>query len=407
VKLQGKKEEIEDRIQELLLKYKEKHPEILRLKKQIEIIETKTREAKAGPEDAEDKILEYNLLKGQVGAYRKLYDRFSMASEEADVTKGLILSGIQVIDKARVPSNPLPPPKGIGGWIIRIGILLGVVLCFLVEYLDNTLKTAEEVEFYAKMPFLGYIPSAGEEAVKEKELILFSHLKPDSRIAEAFRNIKVALIFAAPEERPLNTLMITSSIHGEGRTFIASNLATTFAHADESTLLIDADMRKGALGEIFGIKTDKGLSSFLSGKSAPDELIVSTSITNLSILPSGPHVFNPTDLLKAEKLEELMKAVKSRFQRIIIDIPSVLSFADVLLWEKRCDGLMHVIKAGRTPVKEITEAKKKLEGKIEIIGAILNNAEIEKRDLYYYYHYFQSFLERELEKIKEATKEIK
>jgi capsular exopolysaccharide synthesis family protein len=225
-------------------------------------------------------------------------------------------------------------------------------------------------------------------------------------MAEAFRNIKVSLIFAAPVEKFLKTVMVSSAVPKEGKSCVASNLAITFAQAKEETLLIDGDMRQGDLVKNFEVKNKYGLSDMLDGKCGLDEALLSTSIPNLSLLCAGEYVPNPTDLLAKEKFNELLEKVKGKFQRIVVDVPSILKYNDALFWGDKCDGMVFVVGAGSTPLNAITAATKKIEGKMNVVGGVLNSAAVEK-DFYYYYHYFESYLEKELEKAKETAEKIK
>jgi capsular exopolysaccharide synthesis family protein len=247
------------------------------------------------------------------------------------------------------------------------------------------LKTPEDVEFYAKLPFLGYVPLIRG---KEKDRYLASNKDQFSITAEAFRNIKVSLLFSAPENKPAKSILVTSSNPKEGKSLVASNLATVFAQEGKPTLLIDADMRGGKLAGTFDIDITPGMSEVLSGNASVDEVIKETQVPNLSIIPSGVHIPNPIDILNTENFEKLFGTVSSRFEKIVIDIPSVLTFTDSLFWERKSDYLVMVIKSGTTQLKAIEEAKKKFIGKVSLAGAILNKTEITK-DLKYYLHYFE------------------
>jgi capsular exopolysaccharide synthesis family protein len=256
-----------------------------------------------------------------------------------------------------------------------------------LEYIDSTLKTSDDVEFYAKFPFLGYIPLGKRELAEKRNMNLISHTDPQSRIAEAFRNLKVSLLFCFPEDKPLRAIAITSSIPGEGKSFISSNLAIVFAQAKEPTLLIDADLRRSVIDKHFGIKNKSGLSSLLAGVSPLEEVIVPSSIPNLFLLPAGPYAPNPAELLGSERLPHILRELEKRFKRIVIDATPLLSVSDALLVGDKCDGLVFVIRAKHTALRYIMEAKKIADRRIKIIGAVLNSVDIEQRSYYYNYYY--------------------
>ncbi|MGB2661157.1 MAG: CpsD/CapB family tyrosine-protein kinase [Candidatus Omnitrophota bacterium] len=285
--------------------------------------------------------------------------------------------------------------------IVLLGLLIGVLLAMFLEYLDHTLRTGMGVKFYARMPFMGEIPPAlkGDANIKVKNML--AHLKPEALMAETFRNLRVNLLFAAPEGGSLGALMIGSSVLGEGKSFIASNLAIAFtqAHKGELTLLVDADMRRGKQGDFFGTGTEKGLSTYLRGESTLDDSIRATSIPNLYVMSSGPHTESPENILNSEKLEELIQGLKAKYTRIVIDVPAVLDFDDILAWAGKCDNLLYVIGSGFTPLEEVNEAKKKLEGKAKITGAVLDNV-AEEADIYYYWSYFKYYWQNKFFKMK-------
>ncbi|MFQ5952786.1 MAG: polysaccharide biosynthesis tyrosine autokinase, partial [Candidatus Omnitrophota bacterium] len=397
-RLEARSERLKKDLKTLSGQYEEDHPRIAYFNTELKSMEEQVKKEKDAifAANLQDKVAEYDLLVRKVGNQKVLYNKQLEKIRKISPPEKLSKANVQIVDEAQIPKKPLPWGRRAAS-LLLVGLLIGAAICFGLEYMDTTLKIAEEVEFYAKEPFLGYIPSIRQIVKSRTELYLFSHLKPDSKISESFRNIKVAMIFTVPEEKSLKTIAVTSSMSEEGKTFIASNLAISFARAKEETLLIDGDMRRGVLGKIYETKAKNGLSEVLDGKCSLKEAIVSTSAPGLSLLSSGGRVPNPTDLLSSEKFKDFMKEAGSIFQRVIIDVPSILSYADALFWGNNCEGLVHVIGASVTPLKDVTAAKEKLKEKAHIIGAVLNNVSIEK-DFRYYYHYYQSFLEKKFAK---------
>lgn len=259
------------------------------------------------------------------------------------------------------------------------GFVLSVILSYLAESCDSTLKTPESVEHCAKMVFLGYIPAIEKELDSRGDADIVSHHRHYSYVAEAFRKVKAALLNTSLSENSIKTLVVSSFIPKEGKSFVATNLAIVFAAAGEPTLLIDGDMRKGRLNEIFNTGSDKGLSNALAGISSWQEGVVSTTIPNLSLLPLGAPAPNPTELLlKIERWKDILKEAGTRFKRVIIDSPPVLSVADALVLGGKCDGLIFVIKAGVTPLKHIIDARKIIEGRVKVLGAVLNGVNVKR-----------------------------
>ena len=325
---------------------------------------------------------------------------FMKASTDPRVKKDFKISEIRVGEKAKVPTKPISRKSKRIAYIMILGVVIAIGVSFFLEYLDHTLRTANGVELYAKMPFLGAIPPALQEDRDSKNINKIVHVKPDTLMAEAFRNIKVSLLFASPGETETRTIAVGSSAIAEGKTFIASNLAITFARAGDTTLLIDADMQKGMLEKDYVIKSEKGLSSYLMGAATVDEIIMPTEVSNLSLIPSGPYQENPAAILAPDKLEELIHTAKSRFKRIFIDVPSILGSSDMVSWADKCDEIIYIIGSGFTPLEDVIAAKNKILGKkAGIAGAVLNNVAIEN-DFCYYYRYCQFYLKNKIQRPK-------
>lgn len=262
---------------------------------------------------------------------------------------------------------------------IIAGFALSVILSYLAESLDSTLKTPEDVEHCAKMVFLGYIPSIEKELDNRRDADIISHRRHYSYAAEAFRKVKAVLLDTSSQESPIKTLIVSSFIPKEGKSFVATNLAIVFAAAGEPTLLIDGDMRRGRLNEIFNTGSDRGLSNALAGISSWQEGVVSTTIPNLSLLPLGVPAPNPAELLlKVERWKDILREAETRFKRVIIDSPPVLNVADAIILGSKCDGLIFVIKAGVTPLKHIIDAQKIIGGRVKVLGAVLNGVDVKR-----------------------------
>ena len=388
--LKREKGQIEQNMAEFSKRYKEKHPKMLAFRAQLKSTEDRLKDETDNFLELQEKMVEYRDLKRRVDTYKSLYEDLLKRAKELDISKELTISNIRVIDTAEVPRIPIKPEtlRDIMK-ALAIAIFLSIGGCFLLEYMDSSLKTSEDVELYVKSPFLGYIPSTQYEAKDFKNVDLISHFKPQSRIAESFRSVRVSLMFSFPEDKPLKTMLITSSIPGEGKSFISSNLAIVFAQTNDKTLLIDADMRKGRLAKSYDVKSKNGLSGLLAGICSLEEAIVSTPIPNLFFLPAGQISPNPAELLGSAKLMEILKEAQAKFQRIVIDAPPVLNVTDPLILGDKCDGMILVVRARSTSLKFINEAKKILEKKVKVIGAVLNDAEI-KKDHYYLYHYYST-----------------
>jgi capsular exopolysaccharide synthesis family protein len=403
--LKSTKVDIENQIAETSKRYKEKHPKLIALKTRLEAINISLDEESKKIFLLNEKIVQYSNLKREVDSNRTLYESLLKKTKETEVSKELTTTDLRILDLAEVPSAPIRPNRKrditTGAmW----GMLLGLGLAFFIEYLDSTLKNAEDVESYVKLPFLGYVPSLRSEAVEVREarnVDLISEKSVHSRITEAYRSIRTSIIFSSPQDKPLKSILITSCLPQEGKTFVSINLGIVFAHTNEPIVLVEADMRRPRISAVFGMNNNVGLSSFLAGEATIDEVIRPTEVPNLSFISSGPLPPNPTELLSSVKTHELLEVLESRFSRVIVDSPPVLSVADTLLLANLVDGVITVIRASYTNIGPVLRARQRLhDAKSRIIGVILNHVNVKREDSYYYYHYYYSRYPGEKEKKK-------
>ncbi|MDD5584132.1 MAG: polysaccharide biosynthesis tyrosine autokinase, partial [Candidatus Omnitrophica bacterium] len=387
--LQRQRSQLEKEIIEASRKYGSMHPKMEALQSQLNAVNQKLKDEQDSVFTLQSKNLEYKILSRDVDTYKSIYNDFINRMKELEISKEMVISNVQIVDEAQIPSIPIKPkPTQDVLKALIASLILGVGLCYFLEYSDSTLKTSEDVEFYTKMPFLGYIPSARRELKRNENKDLISSIKPYSQVAEAFRNLRVSLIFSFPEDRPLHTIMVTSSVAREGKSFVATNLAISFAQTKEDTLLIDADMRRGRLAQVFDVRTKTGLSSLLAGVCTLEQAVIATPIANLYLIAGGPATPNPAELLSSKKLFDILETAKTRFKRIVIDAPPTLGVSDTVMLGDKCDGLVFVVKTASTPLKLITEVRKILGKKVKIIGAVLNNVTLETDHYYSYYHYY-------------------
>jgi capsular exopolysaccharide synthesis family protein len=383
----------ENEIRELSTRYKEKHPKMIALITRLNAINEEIEKETKNLMDLNEKMVQYNNLKREVETNRTLYETLLKKIKETQVSKESITTDFRILDLADVPGAPVSPNRKRDITTACMwGLFLGVGLALFIEYIDATFKNADDVESYLRLPFLGYVASLSsekDEIRRLKNIDLISQEFPHARIAESYRSIRTSIIFSSPEDRPLRTILVTSTLPREGKTFISVNLGIVFAHTDERVVILEADMRKPRISKAFNMKNDVGLSSFLTGEAKLEEVIRPTHIKNLSLISAGPLPPNPTELLTSNKTLILLDELKKRFSRIIVDSPPVLYVADTLILSNIVDGVVLVIYAGKTLLNSILRARQKLqEAKARIIGVILNNVNVRTEDSYYYYHYY-------------------
>jgi capsular exopolysaccharide synthesis family protein len=387
--LKGQKAQLEKEVTEASKKYKKKHPKMVALETKLskvnEQLETEIEKFIV----LQNEITEYNVLKRRVDTLNSLYKDLLSRAKELDVSKEMGISNIRVVDPAKEPQKPIKPRLARDvALAFVISFFLSIAISFIIESLDATLKTSDEVELHVKTPFLGYVPSTKKE-FSDNDIFWGTDKKPNSIFAESFRNLRASLMFSFPEDKPLRAFAVTSSFPQEGKSLVAANLAIAFAQLGEKTLLVDADMRKGKLAERLGVKNEYGLSSLLTSDIALDKAISSTHVPSLDFISTGPYAPNPTELLNSDYFKKILEELQAKYKRIILDSTLLLSISEAVILGDRCDGLVFIIKAGSTPLKYVTEAKKVIGKKIRIIGAVLNCVEFE-RDHKYKYNYYYS-----------------
>ena len=300
-------------------------------------------------------------------------------------------STIRIIDSAKLPEHPLKPKKQQSILMaILFSLFFGIGVAVLLEYLDSSIRTAEDVNSYLNLPFLGYIPSISiQDGKNESEKALICCQNITNPAVESYRALRTSILFSSPEDRPLKAILVTSSLPGEGKSFIATNLASIFSQMNERVLLIDLDMRRPKLYKLFNIDQKPGLSAFLAGNASLESIIRTTQFSNLSIITSGAIPFNPSELLSSDKIRVLLEDLRSKFDRIIIDSSPALNVTDAHLLASSIDGVILVVKGASTRLEAVLGAKNKiLESKGKLIGAVVNNINSVKEDRYYYHQYY-------------------
>jgi exopolysaccharide transport family protein len=411
--------------------FKPEYPEMVRLKNQMETIqkrlnseidkmilgikndyesnlrrETLLRQAfqqqKAKALEMKEKAIQYNILKREADTNKELYKGLLQRMKEAGVSAGITASNIQVVDQAEMPTSPYKPNKRLNLLLAAVvGLFLGVGLAFFFEYLDNTIKTPEDVEQLIRLPSFGMVPeiSNGRRRRLEKgasypvELITYGH--PKSMLSEAYRNIRTSILLSF-SEKPPKKIAITSPNPSEGKTTTVINTAIALSQTGAQVLIIDADLRKPRIHKIFNHENGLGLSNFLSGHGDLESVVKKSEVPNLFYIPSGPIPPNPSELLGSILFKKMVESLEARFDHIILDSPPVLGFADSIILSNSVDGVILTVLGGKTPRETLQRAKEVLQQvDTKILGVVINRVDIRRSDYGYYYYRYHSYYGKE------------
>ena len=361
------------------------------------------------------KEIQYNNLKAQVANKRGTLEALVRRQSETNSSAGLndLVSGnVRIVDPAEVPARPSSPKILLNIFLsIVTGLGLGVGLAFFFEYLDKSVKTPEEMHEATGLPTIGLVPSLqseggrlriiranGKETSPVAHVELISRDDPKSKIAEAFREIRTALLVSQPGGPP-RTILIASTQPGEGKTAVSLNLAITLAQMGKRVLLVDADLRRPRLHKLLEVENVRGLSNYLSGTGTIWPEPCGTGVPGLDFIPSGPIPPNPADLLDTERFGQLQSELDAHgYDHVIYDSPPILAVADPAIMAGRIEAVLIVVHAGVTGKDALGHAARKLaQVKAKVLGCVLNQVDLSQQG-YYGYGYYRRYYGEEPEK---------
>lgn len=320
-----------------------------------------------------DRSTDYQVLKREVDTNRKLYNNLLQRMKEVGVISAK--NNISIIDPAVVPGAPYKPDLRENLMLaLSIGLAVGILLAFLFEHLDDTIKNSEEVEKRVQAPVLGVIPfvTAKPADTDKKHVSLAAARDPRSPLAEAARSLITSLSFSTAEGTP-KTMYVTSSGPGEGKTTIATGIAIALARTGNRVLQIDADLRSPSLQHVFDLPNTLGLTNYLAGAAKPADIAQPTQIADLFVITSGPLPPNPMELLSGTKMLDFVNLVSERFDAVIIDGPPVIGLADAIVLSRLAQSTIFVATVGHTRYGSLEGAVKRLRtANTNIIGAVIN-----------------------------------
>jgi capsular exopolysaccharide synthesis family protein len=367
VQLQGQINEIERQIAAEVGNIKAAiQAEFLAAQEQEKLLAEQMTLVKTDVLDLQSRSIQYNILKREVDTNRELYDGLLQRYKEIGVAAGVSNNNISVVDQAQNGYKFKPSLARNLALGLAAGLMLGVLLALAFEYLDDTLKSPEDVEKQLKLSVLGVIPLLKAPMTVAKAL-------EDSRsaFAESYRSVRTALQFATDKGVP-RSLLITSSTPSEGKSTTALTLARNFAQLGKRVLIIDADLRNPSLHRSLGLDNSSGLSNYLAGALKATDVIRATDTSGLMVMSTGPLPPNPAELLMGPKMLSLISIAREKFDQVIIDGPPVMGLADAPILGNLADGTLLVVEAGETRITVARNALKRLlAARAHVVGGLL------------------------------------
>ncbi len=375
-------------------------------RKHVQLLQEALDKQKQEANQESERLVQYHILQHDADSNKQLYDGLLQKLKEAGITAGLRASNIRVVDPALTPTSPSRPQKARN---ILLGFLVGLVggigLAIFREYLDNTVKSPDDVQTLTGLPSLAVVPSLPSSnghhntlsrtepsGVRTPRVELLAHSQPKSQISEAFRALRTSLLLSQAEHPP-QIILVTSALPREGKTTAAINLAVTLAQLGDRTLLVDADLRKPGIRRALNFtvaKKEVGLSSYLAGVCSLDEITLPhPTIGNLTALTTGPVPPSPADLLSSYRMREAITELRRRYKFIVIDSPPIMAATDAVILSALADGVLLVVRSGSTPKEAFTRTRDLLAAvKCRLLGAVLNAVDSSAPDYYYSYRYY-------------------
>lgn len=333
--------------------------------------------------------IQYGVLQRDATSNQTMFAGLLERSRETGISGELKTSNIRVVDAAETPRVP-ESPKTVANLLIALfgGTFLGLGLAFFFEYLDSRIKQPDEIKTQLGLPFLGMIPAFVAKDTTGPPLI--GNGMPHE-FSEAFRGIRTNILFSSAEGGS-RSLVVTSTGPGEGKSVVSSNIAMSLALAGQRVLLIDADMRRPKLHELFGVGLEPGLSNVMVGDAKASEAVKRTLTPNLWLMTSGKHPPNPAELLGSRRFKDFMVSLGEHFDWIIVDTPPVMAVTDASVIAHSATGVVFVVGSEMTSRGAAKAAMEQLDSaRARLVGGVLNRVDVRRNPYYYSRHYRQEY----------------
>lgn len=353
-------------------------------KSKFEALEEELRGAKSSDiETQREKFVPFNKAQQELDIQRAIMTALKARIAQEGITLKVPRTPVEIVDSAEESSRPVSPNLILNILMsIFVGLGSGIGLAYFIEYLDTSIKTADDVERWIDLPVLGLIPQKVRPLIEEG---------PDSEHAEAYRVLRTNMAFADTGGPRKGAFAVLSGGAGEGKSTTAFNLAYTCAQQGEKVLLVDADLRRPVQHTILGVSNRFGLTNVLLRDVPVEETIKTTSVLNLHFLPSGRIPRTSLGVLDPKRISELVHSLKMKYDVIVFDTPPLVGISDSSVLAKEMDSVVLVIQYRKYPRDMIIRAKQMLDTLgVPQVGVVLNNINVMRDDYYYYYHSYYS-----------------
>ncbi|MGH7893053.1 MAG: polysaccharide biosynthesis tyrosine autokinase, partial [Candidatus Binatia bacterium] len=356
-----------------------------------ERLRTRLEEQKAQAMALKDAAVEYTILAREVDTNRALYESVLQRMKEMTVAVQVRATNVTVADRAIPPTAPAgPSPSKSVGFAALLAAIAGLVLAFVRDALDDSVKTADDVETYARLPNLGVVPYGavrmvgspfvprifGSRRAAEGPAIVLSR-QPDPIFTDAYRHVRTSLLLSRPGGPP-RTILVTSGLDGEGKTLTAANLAVAFSQIARRVLLIDADLRRPTVHRLFGLAPTPGLTEVLTGQCDLDDVTRAVGGHPLVVVSAGATPPNPTELLGSPEMKTLLATAGARFDYVVVDSPAAFAAADAVVLSTLVEGVVLVARGGETSRRTLRTLRARLASvHAPLMGVVLNGADDE------------------------------
>jgi polysaccharide biosynthesis transport protein len=326
-------------------------------------------------------------LQGTLGQLRQSHTTLLQTYEATRLAEAQSTSNIQIVELALVPDLPIRPNiRQTTVVYAALGLLLALGLVFLIEYLDDSIRSPEQARELLQAPVLGFIARVANTPGSSGPLTI---AKPRSPEAEAFRSVRTNIQYAGID-RPIKMILVTSAGPGEGKSTVVSNLAVVMAQTGLRVVLVDADLRRATLHRIFGRPNRNGLTDILLQSAGGwNSAVQETAVRNLMLVTAGPTPPNPADLLGSQRMQQFLAHLAKMSDVVIIDTPPTLVATDALVLAPHADSALVVIDTGATRTRTIQQVKSQFEQVgVKIRGVIMNKVVLNRGSAYHYYQYY-------------------